>query len=52
MSNSRLRQIEINLSLLREQLGALEQDMITAPAEEKTRLAQRIRLIIKPQIQQ
>jgi hypothetical protein len=52
MSNNRLRQIEENLLLLREQLGGMETTLITAPAEEKIRLKQRIRTELRPQIRQ
>ncbi len=50
MPDSRLQQLEQNLSLLREQLGGMERVLITAPAEEKIRLQQRIRLELRPQI--
>lgn len=51
MPDPRLQQLEENLSLLREQLGGMERVLITAPAEEKIRLQQRIRLELRPQIQ-
>ena len=50
MSSNRLRQIEENFSLLQEQLGALEKTLILAPAEERLRIKQRIRLEIRPEI--
>jgi DNA repair exonuclease SbcCD ATPase subunit len=43
MSNDRLRQLEKNLTRLREQLGGKENALITAPAEEKIRIKQQIR---------
>lgn len=52
MPSNRLSQIEENLSLLQEQLSGMERTLITAPAEEKTRLQQRIRLEFRPQISQ
>jgi len=52
MTHDRLHQIEENLSLLREQLGGMEKTLITAPAEENTRLQQRIRLEIRPKMRQ
>ena len=52
MPSNRLSQIEENLSLLQEQLSGMERTLITAPAEEKTRLQQRIRLELRPQIRQ
>ncbi|XHX80763.1 MAG: hypothetical protein RBJ76_12770 [Stenomitos frigidus ULC029] len=52
MSSDRLRHIEENLSLLREQLDGMEKVLITAPAEERPRIKQRIRLELRPQIHQ
>jgi DNA repair exonuclease SbcCD ATPase subunit len=52
MNHDRLRQIEKNLSLLREQLAGKEEALITAPASDKVRIKQEIRLQLLPEIQE
>jgi hypothetical protein len=47
MSSDRLRQIEDNLELLREQLGGKDKAKILAPLEEQVRINQQIRELRK-----
>lgn len=46
----RIENLEKNISLLREQLHAMEQVRIKAPTEERMRIKQRIETEIKPEI--
>lgn len=50
MNNDRLRQIEENLKLLREQQASLEREALLTTGLPKTQAEQRLRLEIKPKI--
>lgn len=50
MTNNRLRQLEENLELLREQQGALEQEALMTTGLHKTQAEQRLQREIKPKI--
>ncbi|MBM0740279.1 hypothetical protein JOY44_01240 [Phormidium sp. CLA17] len=50
MNNDRLRQIEENLNLLREQQASLEREALLTTGLPKTQAEQRLRLEIKPKI--
>ena len=52
MSSDRLRQIEKNLELLRQQQGAVEEEIILTTGLPKIQAEQRLRSHIKPQIRQ
>jgi hypothetical protein len=52
MSSDRLREIEGHLKLLREQKVALEQEALLEGAYRKTQNEQRLRVQIKPKIQE
>lgn len=52
MPQYRLGELEENLKLLREQQAALERDALFSPEFQKTQAEQRLRVVIKPKIQE
>jgi hypothetical protein len=50
MSSDRLRQVEENLELLREQQGSLEREILLTTGLPRTLAEQRLRLDIKPKL--